>query len=177
MSATISASTAPVSSSVPTNGRPDPSLPTEVARVLDIVERHLAAAHIEAALEVLRRTNTHSAWITNATAVCHLRAGHPTAAITALRPLATTDGLYVRDEVPPAFAVNLAVGHLLAGNLGGFTAILKQVREEEYPAVKKYWQAYRDWRKRLSFLQRLRFELTWEASTPVRLEFSPGELR
>jgi hypothetical protein len=152
------------------------AVPSEVVRLLDEVDQRLRQNEPGAALELLKKSAQPSPWRSNAMAVCHLRLGDARAAQHILQELATESG-FMRFDVPDVFRLNLAVARLLAGNLLGFEAALKTLSKDRCPAVTAYWDTLRQWKRSMTFGERLRYAFTREAPFPIELGFPPGELR
>jgi hypothetical protein len=95
-------------------------------------------------------------WLRNARAVCRLRLGQPTAAAAELRPaLFDRTGLALRRDVEPPFLANYAEALLAEGNTDGFFSILSDIRDRKHPAVVRLDDAVRQWKRGLTFGQRL----------------------
>ena len=73
--------------------------------------------------------------------------------------------------------LNYATALLLARNVSGCVALLKEVNQEQVAYVGKLRAAIERWRRSLGWWRRLAFD--WygaEPSKPVTLDFQPGEL-
>src|SRR5262249_22343553 len=118
----------------------------EVAGLLSKVANLLGDGKPGAALAQINRTALRSPWVTNAAAVCPLRAGNAKAGVETFRGLVLAPGgLVVRDDVPAVFKVNFATALLADGNLAGGLRALAEIRED-HPAVSQIREAVRRWR-------------------------------
>ncbi|MBA3311667.1 MAG: hypothetical protein M3552_12060 [Planctomycetota bacterium] len=151
------------------------NVPADVLRLIEETERRFQRGEPAEALAILNKSSSKSPWISNAIGVCHLRLHDARSAQYAFQSLAS-DGVYLRPDVPAVFRLNLALARLESGNLIGFAAALKSVSPADCPAVTKYREVFRRWRRSLSLGERLRFAFTGEAFPPLRLDFPPGEL-
>jgi hypothetical protein len=151
--------------------------PAEVAGLLSRVEELLRIGKPTEALELLRRSNGGSPWVTNAVGVCQLRIGDAPAAVSALRGLAVSaDGLSPRRDGPVIFRTNYALGLIGAGKLGHALRVLAEIGDETNPAVQKVRSIVRTWWGELSFWQKALWYLDGGDERPLPLGSAPGDL-
>jgi hypothetical protein len=53
---------------------------------------------------------------------------------------------------------------------------LSEVRDQQHPSVQKLRAAITEWKKGMTFGQKLKWRLTGSAYKPIELGFPPGEL-
>ena len=152
--------------------------PEKVSDVLALVRKLLDAAKPENAIELIQKQGTRSAELTNAHGVALMRNGDAAKAVEVYRSLCINEsGFSIRQNVPTTIKVNYATALLLANNVTGCLATLREINEKNNPNVLKLRAAINRWRRSLSWWQRLAF--AWygaEPNRPVPLDFPPGEL-
>ncbi len=149
----------------------------EINDLLSVVAELLQNRHEQEALDKLRRSKAGSPWLRNALAVCQLRLGQPHPAIELLRGLVLDpNGINLRSDVPATFKTNFATALLMNHNLSGCLSALNSIDDQNHPAVHRLQSAIQTWRKSLSWWQRWNLILGSEPTTPVPLDFPPGDL-
>ncbi len=113
----------------------------------------------------------------NAYGVRLLRLGKVYEALTVLNEISLNPNtLRVRPSIPDSFKVNLATARLLARNPLGCLQALRTVRNRKSQYYRQLRRAVRDWSRSLPLPRRLAWRLGVLPTTPIRLDFVPGEL-
>lgn len=147
-----------------------------VDEVLDQVKQFLDSGQPGKAIKKLGRANRAPTWLTNAGAACRLRLGNAQVAMETMRALVMQGRIHLRNDAPPAFKLNFAVALLATGNLDGFLSVLNEVDDAEYPAARKYREAYRHWKANRRLVEKIKMIFGGSLTHPFALEFPPGEL-
>jgi hypothetical protein len=141
------------------------------------VEALLASDQPQQALSLLNREKQKLEWMVNAQAVCQLRLGKFEQAMELLRGrVLAASSVCLRGDIPPALAVNFATALLLMGNVDGCVSALHDIKDQQHAGVRQLNAAIADWRRGLTFGQKVRL---WFGSAPIRpveLGFPPGVL-
>jgi predicted Zn-dependent protease len=140
------------------------------------IEKLLQAGQPKKALDVLARSKVQSPWSTNAVAVCLLRLGRAEQAVELFRHLVLSGSLFLRPDVPTAWKVNFAIALLMTDNLPGCIQVLRDMREEDHPSVKRLGNAIRQWEQDLTLWEKIQWHLGGQPARRVRLDCPPGEL-
>jgi hypothetical protein len=150
--------------------------PSEIVALLDKIQLLLDEQQPQHALDLIRRSKARSPWITNASAVCHMREGNLAIAIQSLRTLVLS-GLFIRPDLPVPFKTNYATALLASGDLNGCLNVLAEINHEDEPAVQRLRSAIRAWKSRLSLWQKLWWSVGGDVHRPVEIDFPLGNLR
>jgi hypothetical protein len=152
--------------------------PERVSDLLAQVRRLLDAGDVHAALAALRQFGLATVELRNAYGVCLLRTGAIAKAIDVYRDLVIgAGGVCLRPNCHPTFVANYATALLLSGNINGCIAALNEVRSRETPLALRLQTAIAQWKRSLSWTQRLLFAIyNVEPKRPLALDFPPGEL-
>lgn len=128
------------------------------------------------ALMMLNRMRTNTDAERNARGVCLLRLGRIEESLRQLRSLVLrTNCTWMRPELPVIYRANLCTALILAGHLVGASELLASIDEQHHPSVMRLKQTMGHWKKRLSFWQRIQWELGLEPEVSVILDFKPGD--
>jgi len=176
-SQTIKSKSAPPSGPATGAAQGSPPVSPEVAALLDKIAMHLQKDQPTTALELIRKSKLRSPWIDNATAVCQMRQGNAEIAVQVLRKLVLSQGILLRQDVPPVFKINFATALCMADNVSGCLNALAEIDAEDHPAVERLRRAIAKWKRGLTLWQRIRWRAGSAVGGPVRLDFPPGELR
>lgn len=165
---------APVPSAANLNGKESP--PAELAGELAKVAALLSENKAKEALEFIGRAKNGSPWMRNAVGVCQLRLGNANLALETLKGLALSSGGFdLKETAPTVFKTNYGAALLLTGNRDGFFRVLEDLHDVKHPTVDRLRQVVEDWKKGLSFWQKLGWWLGGQGSAPS-LPFPPGDL-
>ncbi|MBU0637966.1 MAG: hypothetical protein KKB50_03810 [Planctomycetes bacterium] len=155
-----------------------PRNPEKVSDVLALVQKLLDAAKLKDAAELIREFGTSSAELSNMYGVALMRAGETAKAVEVYRGLCLNEsGFCLKQDLPTTVKANYATALLLAKNVSGCQATLREIAEQNDPYVLKLRAAIDRWRRSLGWWKRLAFD--WygaEPDGPVPLDFPPGEL-
>lgn len=153
-------------------------IPEKVSDVLALAQKLLDAARPKDAVELIWKYGTSSAELSNAYGVALMRAGETAKAVELYRSLCLNEsGLVMKGNLPTAFKANYATALLLANNVVGCVATLREIKEKDDPYLLKLHAAIDRWRRSLGWWQRLTFDwFSADLGRPVPLDFPPGEL-
>ncbi len=141
------------------------------------VAKLLQEGRPEKALEAIHHSRLKSPQVTNAIAVCQLRVGEPKRAAHLLHGLvAASTGVTLRYDVPQVYKTNYALALLLSGNVAGCLGVLAEIGDEQAPAVARLRAAVDQWKKGLSFWERMRWHLGDQPERPVTVNPPLGSL-
>lgn len=150
--------------------------PEKVSDVLALVQKLLDAGRPKDAVELIRKFGASSPELSNAYGVALMRAGETAKAVDVYRGLCVGEsGFCLKADLPTDFVANYATALLLANNVSGCVATLREITEPGDPYVVKLRAAIRGWRRTLGWWRRLAFD--WygvEPDRPVPLDFPPG---
>lgn len=147
------------------------SLLVRVAALLD-------ADQPRQALDLLNRSKQQGDEVLNAQAVCQLRLGKFEQAMELLRGrVIASSSVCLRGDVPPPLAVNFATALLLMGNVPGCQSALFEIEDQQHSGVQQLQAAVRNWRKGLSFWEKVRLWLGDVPKRPITLDYAPGVLQ
>jgi hypothetical protein len=147
-----------------------------VALILNRVRQLLDSGKPEEARRLLAREKLHGIPAQNALGVCLLRVGQTEEAMLLFRGMVLVSGVIIRTDMPTEVKVNFATSLLLRGEVRGCLSVLNESQDLKHPSVLKLRQAVTQWRRSLTFLQRLNWWLGVTPDKPVTLDFPPGEL-
>jgi len=134
----------------------EPNAEPVSGELMSTVRSLLESNRIDEALRLLHDTRCSTSELQNARGVCLLRKGNVQESIQVFRSLAIQrDGLFLVPNTPPVFATNLATALILSGNINGALTILDEVNAEDHPLVVRLRTALEEWKKNLSFLDRV----------------------
>jgi uncharacterized protein YceK len=157
-----------------TNGHK--AVPRDMDKILSRVETELGNGDPQLALATVSRAKFNSPWAINARATCLLRLGQYQDAVDLLRGLVLgTGGVTYRQDVPTVFQANFATALLAVGNLSGCLSMLKNIKDQQHPAVRELHAAIERWNRDLSPWQKLRWRLGAEPTLPS-LDFPLGHV-
>ncbi|MDI6447793.1 hypothetical protein [Anaerobaca lacustris] len=146
------------------------------ATMTDIVEL-LDRGEAEKALASIAHCGQDSPPWRNARGVCLLRLGRYDEAVRTFRELVFPGGrIVVAEDVPPLHVANFITAMLLKRNLEAAIPLLEHLHEDGNPYVRQLLQATRQWRRSLTWVQRLRCYIGWYPGKPFPLDFPPGGL-
>lgn len=152
--------------------------PEKVSDVLALAEKLLAAAKPQEAADLIRKHGFGSAELLNAYGVALMRAGETTKALDVYRGLCVGEGgLCLKPNLPTVYKLNFATALLLARNVSGCQALLREIVATDDPYVQRLRAAIDRWRGALRWWRRLAYD--WygvEPNIPVALDFQPGAL-
>lgn len=112
----------------------------------------------------------------NAYGVCLLRLGKIHEALAVFNEITLhPHTLRVRRDVPDRFKVNLATARLLARNPRGCLEALRMMDNRKTANSQRLRTAVRRWSASLPLLQRLIWRIGVPPTTPIRLDFVPGD--
>jgi hypothetical protein len=166
-------------STSPPGGLPEvPAQPTaEDAVLLEQVKALVAEDKAQKAVDLIIASRSSAPWLTNALGVCLLRLGNAPRAVEVLRSLAVAGThLALRSDVPAVFKTNFATALLLADNLAGCHDVLRELKDDQHPAVHKLREAFAKWQQSLSLWQKLQWWTGGHPSKHPTLDFPPGDL-
>jgi hypothetical protein len=152
--------------------------PEKASDALALVKKLLEAGQPLEAAEIVNKHGSNAPELRNAYGVALLRSGQTAKALEVYRGLCLHEsGLCLKPGLTPALKANYATALLLAKNVGGSVAVLREIDSPQHPYVQKLRAAIYHWRRSLGWWQRLAFD--WygaEPDQPVTLDFPPGEL-
>jgi hypothetical protein len=152
--------------------------PEKVSDVLVHVEQLLDANRPQQAIELMRKFGLDALQVRNAYGVALMRAGDTDKALEVFRNLCVSQaGFCLKPGIPVTIQLNYATALLLAKNVAGCLTLLSDINLEQHPYVQKLRYAISGWMRALGWWKRLAF--AWyraESTTPVELDFPPGEL-
>ncbi|MBN2562634.1 MAG: hypothetical protein JXQ75_17045 [Phycisphaerae bacterium] len=152
--------------------------PEKVSDVLALVQKLLDVGKPKEAVELVRKYGASSPELRNAHGVALMRSGETAKAIEVYRSLCLNEsGFCLKQDLPTTFKTNFATALLLANNVSGCLALLREIAQEQDPYMQKLRAAIDCWRRSLGWWKRLAFVLCGtEPDKPVSLDFQPGEL-
>ncbi|MEN6458524.1 MAG: hypothetical protein ABFC63_06295 [Thermoguttaceae bacterium] len=148
----------------------------EIANLLVKVKQLLEEQAPEKAIDAISRSKLSSPWLTNAIGVCAMRLGNITQAAGLFQSLVGHSGVMLRRDTPVVFRTNYATALLASNNLAGCLSVLHEIGHEDDPTIVRLRAAIREWKRSLSWWQRLRWYSGDSPKKPVTLDFSLGEL-
>ena len=149
---------------------------TTVTDSLNHVQLLLDQDKPQDALDYLNSACNGQARFHNARAVCHLRLGNASQAVGILRKLVYPDGAAKPAADQPLYQANLAAALISDGHLVAAAMVLKQVRDNDHPAVRTVRQALEAWKKTLGLGERFIFWLGVDLGIPCTASDRPGSL-
>jgi hypothetical protein len=160
----------------PINGETHKGMPRDIEKVLSRVETELSDGNPEEALAMVSLAKFSSPWAINARATCLLRLEQYQDAVDLLRGLVLgTGGVTYRQDVPAVFQANFATALLAVGNLSGCLSMLKNIKDQQHPAIQELRAVIDQWNRNLSLWQKLRWRLGGEPAPPA-LDFPLGRV-
>ena len=152
--------------------------PEKVSDVLAEIQKLFDTGRSKDAAELIRRFGTRSPAVGNAYGVALMRSGAADKAVEVYRNLVLSEsGVCLRSDVPTLFKTNFATALLLATNVSGCLSVLREINDVQNPEVIRLREAIAQWKRTLSWWQRLWLKIAGEApGKTVHLGFSPGRL-
>jgi hypothetical protein len=160
----------------PNDGKETNIRPPEVAGVLAKVKQLLDEQCPDKAMDVITRNRFSSPWIANATGVCAMRLGNVKQAAGIFQGLVGHLGVMLKPDAPLVFKTNFATAMLASNNMAGCLSVLHEIGQEDNPTVKRLRAAIEQWKRSLSFWQKLKWYTGDIPAKPVSLDFPLGEL-
>ena len=145
--------------------------------VLQHIDALLQEGQAEKARSLISHRDLEDPWLRNALGVCLLRLGAAEEALKVLRPLAlTSNNVILRTDVPLIFQSNFAAALLATGRVRGCLDTLREIDQDQHPAVQRLRDTVARWKSQLGFWQRLSWMLGGEIERPVAFVHPPGDL-
>ncbi|MFC1634822.1 DUF4062 domain-containing protein [Planctomycetota bacterium] len=150
----------------------------ESSALLNTARNLLSEQKPEEALAVLKTFQHLCPEVDNAKAVCLMRLGNADQARDILvRHTFDTNSFVFKPDTPIELKTNFVTTLILRGEVEGAQNYLDQIKEIDHPSVRKLVSALDKWKKSLTFLEKVKFNLTGNIpNKPITLDFLPGEL-
>jgi hypothetical protein len=129
------------------------------------------------AAELLQKGGLSNSTLANAYGVCLMRCGELDKALEVYRNLCMSTSVCVKRDARAEQLANYATALLLKRNLSGCVRALREIRDPSHVAAVRLQDAIHQWKRSLSWTQRVRLRL-WDhvPSQPIELGFPPGDL-
>jgi hypothetical protein len=134
------------------------------------------AGDAEKALQVTHRAPNKTQELRNALGVCLLRLGRTEGAIDVLRELVFKNQLCILPDTPPLYQANYATALLLKNYNQMAIEIIKGLPVSAHPYIAELRRTIHQWQQGLPLHQWFRCLIGLYPSTPVVLNFPPGEV-
>jgi Flp pilus assembly protein TadD len=156
-------------SSVDSDARSISSVLAEVTALVD-------AGNVERALQLVKSVEKSSDAAINARCVCLMRLGRSEEARDVMRGVVIPQGCtWLKTESPVSYRTNFCLALFLSGHPGGCQSLLLEMKEQDHPSVQRVRHAIENWKRSLTFWQRLQWAVGLEPEARVFLDFVPGE--
>jgi len=149
---------------------------TTSSGALDRVRDLLDQNRPEEALSLIDRHGQETPEARNARAVCLLRLGRVSDAISLLSEITFRGYLNMPDDAPLLFQLNFATAMLMANLKDAAMAVMDRLEEETDPQAVQLREAIERWKRGLGLIGRLCCRLGYCPRRPIQLDFAPGRV-
>jgi hypothetical protein len=145
--------------------------------LLERVRQMLDDQDVSGAWNLLNNSGQGGQAMQNAKGVCLMRMGKSDLALKILRETVFSQGPYaIPKNTPTVYQSNYVTAMLLQNNVLVAHTLLKDIPDQNHPAVRRLKQAVKNWKRSLPLWRRL---VLWTGAFPdqaVKLDFPPGDL-
>ncbi len=144
--------------------------------IIDRVRELLEQNRSQDALDLIEHVGQNTPAMKNAHGVCLLRLGRVEEAISVLRENAFQGHICIPSDAPAVYKANFATAMLMANHKDGAIDLINELADKHTPEVAELKAAIDRWEKSLPLVRRILFKIGIYPSTPMPIDFVPGDL-
>ncbi len=144
--------------------------------IIDRVRELLEQDRPQEALDLIEHVGQNTPAMKNAQGVCLLRLGRIEDAISVLREIAFQGHICIPSDTPAIYKANFATAMLMANRKDGAIDLINELAAKHTPEAADLKAAIDRWVKSLPLVRRILFKIGIYPSSPMPIDFFPGNL-